>query len=113
MPLLSGIETTDLVKRKYPQIKSIMLTAFDNDERIFNGINAGADGYLLKEINSLSAREIEVLEQLSKDLSYTTIAVNLFLSPSTVRKHIENSYKKLHAHGMIEAVQKDKKHSVI
>ncbi|HAT64350.1 MAG TPA: DNA-binding response regulator, partial [Flavobacteriaceae bacterium] len=149
MPVLNGIETTQIVKQKYPQIKIIMLTAFDNDENIFNAIKAGADGYLLKEINpkdlyegivetlnggaamnpsialktlkllrnplsienekdkediSLSKREIEVLEQLSTGLSYTVIAENLFLSPSTVRKHIENIYKKLQVHSKIEAV---------
>jgi DNA-binding NarL/FixJ family response regulator len=158
MPVLNGIDTTQLVKQKYPQIKIIMLTAFDNDEHIFNAIKAGADGYLLKEINptdlyegihetlnggaamnpsialktlkllrnpitisnpkdqeeiSLSKREIEVLEQLSKGLSYTAIADNLFLSPSTVRKHIENIYKKLQVHSKIEAVQKARNHNII
>ena len=33
MPVLNGIEATALVKQKYPQIKIIMLTVFDNDER--------------------------------------------------------------------------------
>ena len=158
MPVLDGIETTQVVKQKYPQIKIIMLTAFDNDENIFNAIKAGADGYLLKEINpkdlyegiketlnggaamnpsialktlkllrkpltienekdkediSLSKREIEVLEQLSTGLSYTAIADNLFLSPSTVRKHIENIYQKLQVHSKIEAVQKAKRHNII
>lgn len=158
MPVLNGIETTAIVKQKYPQIKIIMLTAFDNDEHIFNAIKAGADGYLLKETNpevlyngiketldggaamnpsialktlkllrnpsavenlkdqeqiKLSKREIEVLEQLSKGLSYTVIAGNLFLSPSTVRKHIENIYKKLQVHSKIEAVQKAKNQNII
>ena len=158
MPVLNGIEATQIVKQKYPQIKIIMLTAFDNDENIFNAIKAGADGYLLKEINpeelhngiietlnggaamnpsialktlkllrnpidianpkdqeviSLSKREVEVLEQLSKGLSYTAIADNLFLSPSTVRKHIENIYKKLQVHSKMEAVQKAKDHNII
>ena len=158
MPVLNGIETTQIVKQKYPQIKIVMLTTFDNDEHIFNAIKAGADGYLLKEINpedlhngiketlnggaamnpsialktlkllrnpidiqnprdqeeiSLSKREVEVLEQLSKGLSYTAIAKNLFLSPSTVRKHIENIYKKLQVHSKIEAVQKAKNHNII
>ena len=36
MPVLNGIETTQIVKQKYPQLKIIMLTAFDNDENIFN-----------------------------------------------------------------------------
>ena len=52
MPVLNGIETTQMVKQKYPHIKIIMLTVFDNDENIFNAIKAGADGYLLKEINA-------------------------------------------------------------
>lgn len=51
MPIMSGIEATQIIKNKFPQIKIIMLTVFDNDENIFNAIKAGADGYLLKEVN--------------------------------------------------------------
>ncbi len=51
MPIMNGIEATRLIKNRYPQIKIIMLTVFDNDENIFNAIKAGADGYLLKEVN--------------------------------------------------------------
>lgn len=51
MPKMNGIEATEAVKNKYPQIKIIMLTVFDNDENIFKSIKAGADGYLLKEVN--------------------------------------------------------------
>ncbi len=52
MPVMNGIETTQIVKNRYPQIKIIMLTVFDNDENIFKSIKAGADGYLLKEVNA-------------------------------------------------------------
>ena len=52
MPILNGIEATEVIKKKHPHIKIIMLTVFDNDEHIFNAIKAGADGYLLKEINA-------------------------------------------------------------
>ncbi len=51
MPKMDGIEATYQVKQRYPQIKVIMLTVFDNDENIFKSIKAGADGYLLKEVN--------------------------------------------------------------
>jgi DNA-binding NarL/FixJ family response regulator len=51
MPKMNGIEATEIIKQKYPQIKIIMLTVFDNDENIFNAIKGGADGYLLKEVN--------------------------------------------------------------
>lgn len=62
---------------------------------------------------TLSSREIEVLEQLAVGLPYTVIAQHLFLSPSTIRKHIENIYKKLQVHNKLEAVQKAKKHNLI
>jgi DNA-binding NarL/FixJ family response regulator len=158
MPVLNGIETTEIIKRKYPHIKIIMLTVFDNDENIFNSIKAGADGYLLKEINAkdlhdgiietlnggaamnpsiamktlkllrnpieiknkteqedikLTQREIDVLEQLSKGLSYHAIADNLILSHGTIRKHIENTYRKLQVHNKLEAVQKAKRNNLI
>lgn len=159
MPEKDGIATTEYVKSKYPQIKILMLTVFDDDDNIFKAIQAGADGYLLKETNpkdlhkaitdvldggaamtpsvalkalnilrnpskitsdqiqqeeiSLSKRETEILEQLAKGLNYQEIAENLFISPSTVRKHIENIYKKLQVHNKMEAVQKAMKHNIL
>lgn len=53
MPKMNGVEATLLVKNKYPHIKIIMLTVFDNDENIFNSIKNGADGYLLKEVSQI------------------------------------------------------------
>ncbi|MFV0470465.1 MAG: response regulator [Paludibacteraceae bacterium] len=50
MPKMNGIQATEAVKNNYPHIKIIMLTVFDNDENIFNAIMAGADGYLLKDL---------------------------------------------------------------
>ncbi|MDF1672179.1 MAG: response regulator transcription factor [Vicingaceae bacterium] len=159
MPEKDGIATTEYVKNKYPHIKILMLTVFDDDDNIFNAIQAGADGYLLKETNppelhkaitdvleggaamtpsvalktlnilrfpekmtsdkvqleeiKLSKRETEILEHLSKGLNYQQIAENLIISPSTVRKHIENIYKKLQVHNKMEAVQKAMKHNIL
>jgi len=61
----------------------------------------------------LTNREIEVLEQLSKGLNYNIIADNLFLSPSTVRKHIENIYSKLQVHNKLEAIEKARNNNLI
>jgi len=158
MPEMDGIETTEIVKKKYPHIKIIMITVFDDDENIFNAIKAGANGYLLKEVDAenlhkcilevinggapmtpsialktlnllrnpilaendeaineikLSNRETGILEHLSIGLNYNEIADNLIISPSTVRKHIENIYKKLQVHNKVEAVLKAKKHKLI
>lgn len=57
MPNMDGIEATAAIKQKYPQIKIIMLTVFDNDENIFKSIMAGADGYLLKEVSPADLRQ--------------------------------------------------------
>lgn len=48
MPQLNGIETIRLAKANYPQIHFIVLTVFDDEEKIFEAIKAGASGYLLK-----------------------------------------------------------------
>ena len=158
MPVMDGIKATELLKNKYPQIKVIMLTVLDDDDYIFKAIQAGANGYLLKEIEAdklyksilevtkggapmtpsialktlnllrnptvieeknkvdeikLTKRETEILVQLSKGLNYNAISENLIISPSTVRKHIENIYKKLQVHSKMEAVMKAKKRKLI
>ncbi len=48
MPQMDGIETIKLAKALYQQIHFIVLTVFDDDEKIFEAIRAGASGYLLK-----------------------------------------------------------------
>jgi DNA-binding NarL/FixJ family response regulator len=48
MPEMDGIETIYIAKTLYPQIHFIVLTVFDDDEKIFEAIKAGASGYLLK-----------------------------------------------------------------
>ncbi|WP_343636830.1 response regulator transcription factor [Fluviicola sp.] len=49
MPLLDGIEAVKQAKALFPQIHFIMITVFDDEERIFSAIQAGASGYLLKD----------------------------------------------------------------
>jgi len=49
MPVMNGIEAVTKGKERYPNSKYLMLTIFDEDEKIFNAIKAGANGYLLKD----------------------------------------------------------------
>ena len=79
MPEMNGVETTAEVKKRYPHIKIIMLTVFDNDENIFKSIKAGADGYLLKEINpQIPTKELDAKE---KELRETALhALNIFFA---------------------------------
>ncbi len=46
MPQMDGIETIKLAKSLYPHIHFIVLTVFDDEEKIFEAIHAGASGYL-------------------------------------------------------------------
>lgn len=52
MPGLDGIETTRLLRDRYPDIEVMMLTVFEDEERIFGAIQAGASGYLLKDTSA-------------------------------------------------------------
>lgn len=54
----------------------------------------------------LTKREIELLEHLKSGCSYEKIATNLFISFGTVRKHIENIYRKLQVNNRTEAIRK-------
>ena len=157
MPRVDGIEATRALKAKHPHIKVVMLTAFDNDDLIFRAIQAGADGYLLKQVNArdlaagiretltggaamtpsiamktlrllrnptvessepeddvkLTPREVEVLEQLSRGLTYKAAALNLFISESTVRKHVEKLYGKLQVHNKLQAVEEGRRRRLL
>lgn len=62
---------------------------------------------------SLSNREIEVLEYLSMGKTYSAIAQSLFLSEGTIRKHVENTYKKLKVHNKVEALKKARENRII
>jgi len=149
MPVMNGIEATKAVCTRWPNIKVIVSSVYDDEDHIFDTILAGAMGYLLKDekpeeihraiyqvldggvpmspliarksLNlirtgkpserekvdyGLTARETEILEHLSNGLSYDQIASNLFISKGTVRKHIENTYRKLQVNNKVEAIKK-------
>jgi NarL family two-component system response regulator LiaR len=49
MPIMNGIEATREIRAKFPNIKILVLTTYDDDEWLFDAIRAGASGYLLKD----------------------------------------------------------------
>lgn len=57
MPGMSGIEAVSLVHKKFPEIKVLMQTVFDDDDKVFDSICAGAVGYLLKKTKPLQILE--------------------------------------------------------
>jgi len=151
MPIMNGIKATEKIAQRYPKVKVIISSVFDDEDNIFDAILAGATGYLLKDDKpddihrsiyqaldggvpmsseiaqkalslirngkpsklkkvdyGLTVRETEILKHLSTGLQYQQIADNLFISKGTVRKHVENIYKKLQVNNKVEAIQKVK-----
>ena len=52
MPVMNGVVTTGEIKKRYPNVKVLILTTFDDSDYILSALNNGACGYLLKDISA-------------------------------------------------------------
>jgi DNA-binding NarL/FixJ family response regulator len=90
MPGMTGIEAVKILKREMPHIQILMQTVFEDDERVFDSICAGASGYILK--NYLNTRLVDSINELQFGGSP--------MSPSIARKVLNklqsNSEKIVH-----------------
>jgi DNA-binding NarL/FixJ family response regulator len=80
MPLMNGIEAVNTGSRIYPSTKFLMLTVFDDDEKIFDAIKAGAIGYLLKD---------EKVERIVEAIKETLESGGAPMSPRIARKALK------------------------
>ena len=78
MPNLNGVEATRRIKADWPEANILILTTFDDDEYIFEGLRAGASGYLLKDV---SGKELAVAIR-------TVANGGTLIAPSVARKVI-------------------------
>ena len=145
LPGASGIECVNVLKSMYPSMLFLMCTAYEDTDKIFDSLKAGASGYILKTegpqkiiealddmisggspmssniarkvvasftkmgkdnalIETLTDREKMVLDHLAKGLIGKEVADALNISWGTVRKHVQNIYKKLQVNTRVEAV---------
>ncbi|RZL96930.1 MAG: response regulator transcription factor [Pedobacter sp.] len=145
LPGMSGIHCVNALKAVYPEMLFLMCTAYEDNDKIFDSLKAGASGYILKTegpakiiealeemisggspmsssiarkvvasfvtsskdntiLETLSEREKMVLDYLAKGFIGKEVADVLNISSGTVRKHIQNIYKKLHVNTRVEAV---------
>jgi DNA-binding NarL/FixJ family response regulator len=154
MPVLDGVTATRRLHGMMPDCRVIVLTTFDDDENVFEGLRAGAVGYLLKDVSSeklyeairaaargeyflqpsittkvmeefarlsrmtpvqtdssietLSAREMEILDLVATGASNKEIANNLVIAEGTVKNHLTNILGKLGVKDRMKAVIKAK-----
>lgn len=80
MPEMDGIETIRIAKALYPNIHFIVLTVFDDDDKIFEAIKSGASGYLLKH---------EPAHVLQESLVNVTETGGAPMSPAIARKTLK------------------------
>jgi DNA-binding NarL/FixJ family response regulator len=76
MPGMSGIEGVNAIKKELPHVQILMQTVFEDDDRVFDSICAGASGYILK--NHLNTKLIDAIKELQYGGSP--------MSPSIARK---------------------------
>jgi DNA-binding NarL/FixJ family response regulator len=155
MPNMDGVDAIAAGSFLYPSVKFVVLTIFDDEDKIFSAIKAGAFGYLLKDESAenitdmlwqmhesgagpispgiahkilqlvqqneltmlqkkvsapktffdLTQREQEILQLLAQGLLYKQIADQLGISANTAKKHVLNTYQKLHVNTRTQALQ--------
>ncbi|WP_221566721.1 response regulator transcription factor [Alkalihalobacillus sp. TS-13] len=147
MPVMDGIEATKRIKNEYPNMKIIVLTSFSDQDHVVPALQAGADGYQLKDIepdelvksikavyagethlhptatsqllshvsngtktneaeksfNQLTAREKDVLRQITLGQNNKEISTELFITEKTVKTHVSNILGKLGLHDRTQA----------
>jgi DNA-binding NarL/FixJ family response regulator len=137
LPDLSGIDAMIAIRAEFPEARIIMLTTFEGDVELQRALQAGARGYLLKNMppaelihgirqvhagkkriptelaaqlaehvsdDNLTAREVEVLQQVSGGNRNRDIAEILHISEETVKVHVKHIMEKLGARDRTQAI---------
>jgi DNA-binding NarL/FixJ family response regulator len=147
LPNMSGVECVERLKQLLPATQVVMVTVYEDPDRVFRALRAGASGYILKrsipgqvltairevygggapmsgeiarkvishfqaqttttaEVETLSAREREVIELLAQGFANKEIAERMGVTVEAVRWHLKHIYNKLHVHSRTEAALK-------
>ncbi|HEX4266016.1 MAG TPA: response regulator transcription factor [Verrucomicrobiae bacterium] len=83
LPGQSGIDCLRVLKAQIPRLHVVMLTSYDDNDRLFQSLMAGADGYLLKRV--VSSRLLEALRDI--------VAGGAPISPQIARRMVEYFHK--------------------
>ncbi len=101
LPRLNGIEGTRILRGKFPELPIVVLTVHEEDDKIFQALCAGANGYLLK--NTTPARIIEALTEvllggapMSPNVARRVVQLfRTFSPPETAEYHLTEQEKQI------------------
>jgi len=153
MPGLDGVAAIQRIHEAHGDVRILVLTAYDTDERILQAVQAGARGYLLKGVprdeifqavrivhsggsllqpavatkllnraidllrgereETLTERELQVLELMAKGYRNKEIAKELFITERTVKFHANILFQKLNVDSRTEAVSQALQRGII
>lgn len=98
MPIMDGVEAVKIIHSKFPEIKILMLSTYDDDELVRNALRAGANGYLLKDISpteliisirALNSGTVQISPQITRKLIQTTYVDESPLDEKLLNKNFE------------------------
>jgi DNA-binding NarL/FixJ family response regulator len=153
MPGLDGVAAIQRIHEAHGDVRILVLTAYDTDERILQAVQAGARGYLLKGVprdeifqavrivhgggsllqpavatkllnrvgdllrgereETLTERELQVLELMARGYRNKEIAKELFITERTVKFHANILFQKLNVDSRTEAVSQALQRGII
>lgn len=88
MPGMSGIEAVRMIKKEFPHVQILMQTVFEDEDRVFDSICAGASGYILKNyINTKLIESIKELQYGGSPMS-PTIARKVLTKMQQIPEHV-------------------------
>ena len=101
LPRMDGIEGTRILRRKFPALPIIVLTIHGEDDKIFQALCAGANGYLLK--NTAPARIVEAIKEvldggapMSPDVARRVVHLfRTFAPPAEVEYHLTEQERRI------------------
>lgn len=75
MPFVNGIDGVSIIKQHFPEIRIIMQTVYEDDDKIFASLQAGAEGYILKE--TAAEKVTQCIDEVYQGGAYMTPSVAL------------------------------------
>jgi DNA-binding NarL/FixJ family response regulator len=90
IPDMNGVEVTKIMKKRYPDIKIIMLTMYSHDEYFMSAIREGADGYLLKDSPSQHVVEAIRTVQQGESVIHPKMTKKLLTMHQKLEEPIDN-----------------------